>query len=840
MADTTGNEFEADIQDLSGGGSQYKAKLPAYVLDKTLRDVMEGLVKAVSATGNENSKGLQELAEKYKEALEGQTAETTETIEDAEETTRQVIQTEEEKTRQKLEKVRQQEKSDRKKEIEKTAAAIQRGAEKGGRIGSDLLVSAVKGLAVVLGTAGGVLIGSFANLGNGLRTLTDQGQAFGDQLGVGTASTLDNIIAMNLMGITTEQSISILAEYSRAMSTMGQQTLMRLNHSFLEMTDNGLALGVALDEATEMFMQDQQFRARTLNKDRIDTSITAQLTMKSIQNLRGFSAILGQSTDALRQSSEGVMDGNKAFQAFTNSLDANSATNMNAVAKNLVEGLIAVFPQSGEDLGNALLSVAGTGVGAISDFANMLIPLGGSISTEFQGLARRLRDGSIGIDEVPQAIQGIVNAASLNQDQLEQLSVIAGLEGHPMQQVAETIITMQQEASVARDRLQKLADGTGMQFDEVQRTTVGFENIMKSVKGGYNALINSIPIETTKVLGKNFDGLISAFTGRGGISVLNTELQRAGREIGKAIGDTLNDLAPDGDYGKVIRNIIDKMIQVTKYLTEKVGNVIKALNNEGQLDIAGAIRTFIAETIGFLFTAIGEAFQYIPWGTVLKLGAVYVLFTTLTSAIGVAFAIAAMKAGTAFQMAAMRVSAMGGMGGMMGRVGKGVARVAAPVAALGGGLMLASDVAQGDSSGMKGGAIGAGLGLLLGAALAPFTGGLSLAAGLAYAGGGYAVGSMMTGDGGKKNKNRTPQPATVTSPNLAGPTTSSLSTNYLDQMTNPSNNPSNSTVMSAREINKLDRTSDETKALTLLLAENKRLNKQIAQMVDAGLKVKQA
>ena len=51
---------------------------------------------------------------------------------------------------------------------------------------------------------------------------------------------------------------------------MGQSTLIGLNKSFLDATNNGASLGVTLDEATEFFLTDQQFRARTLNKDRID------------------------------------------------------------------------------------------------------------------------------------------------------------------------------------------------------------------------------------------------------------------------------------------------------------------------------------------------------------------------------------------------------------------------------------------------------------------------------------------------------------------------------------------------------------------------------------------
>ena len=101
-----------------------------------------------------------------------------------------------------------------------------------------------------------------------------------------------------------------------------------------------------------------------------------------------------------------------------------------AVARSLVEGLIAVFPTAGEDLSNALLSVAGTGVGAISEFANMLIPLGGTLYDNFQGLANDLRAGTITMEDVPSAIASIVDSSAMNVEELDRLRVIAGLEGH--------------------------------------------------------------------------------------------------------------------------------------------------------------------------------------------------------------------------------------------------------------------------------------------------------------------------------------------------------------------------------------------------------------------------
>ena len=489
---TSGSDFEAKVQDLSGGGNNFSATLPAYVLDKTARDLIESLVKALAKGDTENERGLKNLAQDFKEALGDDTKSNKKASEDAAEAINDAIKNAAEKRLQQAERIANQEAQDAKKEREELQAAIQRGSERGARFTGDLLVSAIKGIATIFSISGGILVSSFANLGSGLRNLTDTGQAFGDQLGAGTSLTSENIVSLNQMGLTTEMAIDSLSAYSRAMSTMGQSNLIGLNKQFLIMTDNGRTLGVTLDEATTFFLQDQQLRARTLNKDRIDQTITAQLTMQSIQNLRGFSAILGQSTDAIRQQSEGVIDSNFAMKAFVNTLSPGRATEMTQVAKSLVDGLIAVFPQQGEELGSALLTVAGTGVGAITQFANMLGPLGGDFYTEFQNLASSLRRGTITMDDVPKAIQGIVEASANNVDNLDNLAVIAGLEGHAMADVAKMVIGMQQDASMARERLAKLAQDNNMEFETIQDVTTGFQNILMTLRGGYSSLLLSL------------------------------------------------------------------------------------------------------------------------------------------------------------------------------------------------------------------------------------------------------------------------------------------------------------------------------------------------------------
>ena len=851
MADkSSGQNFEATITDLSGGGNNYSAKLPSFVLDSTMREVVKGLTEAISNADKENISGLKELNKEYLKALKQQTESLGENTEDSNNKNSEDRKQNTKELAKEVDKILASEKSDTEKKRDKQDAMFQRNFEKAARFQGDLLVSAIKGIAVIFGTAGGIMLNSFSNLGNGLRTLTDTGQAFGDQLGEGTSKSTDNIVAMNLMGFTTEEAVSALSQYSRAMSSMGQSTLVGLNKQFLQLSNNGATLGVTLDEASEMFLTDQQFRARTLNRDKINQSITAQLTIQSIQNLRGFSSILGQSADAIRQTAEGIVEADKSFQAFANTLDPTKATELNAVGRSLVEGLIAVFPESGEEFGTALLSTAGTGIGAISEFARSLIPLGGDLYDSFQSVAGQLQSGSLTLEQVPMALQELVNAASMNSDELDRLRVISGLEG-PQADAAKLIIQMQQEASMTKDRLTQLAKGTGMTYDTIQETTVGFENIMKTLRGGYSSLVNSIPIGAAEQLGTNFDSLLDAVFGQGGISFLTTELQRAGRQIGLAIGDTINSLAgPDG-FRSTITSLIDTIISVTKSFLGRVTRIIQAFERDGKIDFGAVFRQFIFEGVGLVFEAIGLAFSALPWSVIFTSATFLAGWAALTLVISGFFATAATAAGTAFQIAAAKVAASGmlGGGGFMKGAGRLVKGTAITAGIIGGGTAIYNNItAPRDTEYEKkkanrgiGGTI---LGALLGVGalmLVVGSGGLAAAplAAVAAGGAGAYLGNKVGESefvSGKdpKDKEKNKQQALMTSPSMQGPAYTGINTNYLDSMTDL--NSANQSVFSAREINKLDQETPETKALALILAENKRLNRQIQNMISAGLK----
>lgn len=159
----SGQNFTASINSLDGSGGSYSANLPPYVLDKTVRDVMEGLVTAISDSDTENTKGLKDLAKLYKQSLDTQkeSKESNEKgLEDLNETMTEAERLAKQRQEELIKSLNQQ-KADREKYEQKIGEEFARGATKGGRFAGDLIVSAIKGIAVVFGTSVGIVGSEF-------------------------------------------------------------------------------------------------------------------------------------------------------------------------------------------------------------------------------------------------------------------------------------------------------------------------------------------------------------------------------------------------------------------------------------------------------------------------------------------------------------------------------------------------------------------------------------------------------------------------------------------------------------------------------------------------------
>lgn len=662
----------------------------------------------------------------------------------------------------------------------------------------------VKSLVSFGTITGGYLVASVTNTGEALKSLTDVGQAFGDVTGTGTRTTLDNITAFGRLGFTVDQASQIFQTFSRTSAVLGQTRVPDLSKQFLELTNYGQSLGITLDDATQYFLEDVEYRSRILNRDQMRDARHAILSAQSLENLRLFSTALGISTDELRQGSRGMLESNQSIQSLIMNMGQRGPEVQQAL-NDLVGGLKA----SGIDdqLIEGILTVASVGATGASEFLAKIAPIGSEAFQAMTNMGLQIRQGSITLDGVNPLLQSILQTFSTLDTQGTIQALLASELGGEMQQSTQAFIESSRNAEIAlqnfetiEQRNKRFAQQTGQSadmYDPVQEALIAVQNSFKRV------------IATTSVfqtsLVSNIEGFSDFMNNQKGVNrVLEYFAQRVGdigRMFGEAITRFLNRLGGGGpnsvEYG--LRKIVDGLSNVGERLAEFFDRVLMGfLDENNNVNIMGGIINYVKSflqvilppVIGLIGTAIWEGITalFSEQGATLGL-AILGLFASKVVLTAAATGLAGMfmtsrvamtgaqtiwwtsfssmmYAQFATLMTRLNIMAMGGAGAgfLGGRIpGKGggmlgtIGRVATPLAIIGGGMTLIGDgmqMASDDpveaakgSRGMIGGLLGGGLMAGLGLALSPFTGGLSLgltAAGIAAMGGaGYYIGSSI-------------------------------------------------------------------------------------------------
>lgn len=812
-------------------------------LGATLKTTLTAMLKQSGKSDEEIIKTLGVNSEETKKAIETLDTNNTESIETLKNGFHVDIE--------ELKRI-QKDKQDQENQAKKAASEFQKQmGDNFARIGK-LLTSLVTQLIAIGSVSAGFFFASFKNLGEGLRQLTDVGQAFGDIQSDQTQTTVDTILRFNELGITTGDAVAVLEQFSSSAAVLGQSALPTLNKEFLELTNFGVSLGVALDDATQFFQEDLAFRSSLLLRDQINQFRNAEASRLAIENLRTFSALLGRNADDLRQESRSIISADKAFQQLTVSL-ADAGPETQAAAELFLSGLLGAGLPA--DIASAFLDVATVGASGINETLRQLAPFAPELRDEIIGVGMAIRQGAFGLDDVNSAINDIL--MSIDTDDpggIKQL--IANPEiGGALTQTVQAIIEASVNAKNAARNFELLNEG--VQFTELQDGLNEFKNILKLAEGGMSAFRNSIVVGAQRSLGE----LSALFDVTGdGVSRFAQIMSAIGRGLGRVFAEAIdkfigpiNDANPEEMFQMLEDAVYDFGTLVTDFFEDVINGFF---NSSGQLvimrGIANYFFTIIDYALPIFFDLLGKAFieglKFLftsPQGIMLMatgvfLSAVGTMVSAMTTAITLMFAASTpiFQAGIARMFASMGIGgtisgtaagAAGGAGASMLSKAGGVAK---GLGAAGGVAMLGSDIYQGDTSGMIAGGLGAGLAIGLGLALAPFTGGGSLGflalAGLG--GGGYAIGSMIGGDGGRSNdraQENTEALESAQAQSTISQTSFSrknLSLGFIREATDltPTGQVDGMTNVEARQIDEL---SVEAKTLIEILAQNKRSNK---------------
>ena len=716
----------------------------------------------------------------------------------------------------------------------------------------NLLQKLVTGLFAVGVTGVGVFFSSIQNLGNGLKTLTDVGGAFGDVQRQGTISTVENITKLNQLGLTTDQAVGLLANFSQTAAVLGQSAIPRLNQQFLKLTEFGTELGVALDDATQFFQEDLAFRTSILLRDRINQFETARASEQGIKNLRMFSTLLGRSADDLRNESRSIIDNDKAFQQLLVTLGPLGEDVVNAT-DSLFQGLKAAnIPD--EVLGG-ILEVATIGSEAASDFINALGPFAPELRDELTGLGMAIRNGSITMDQVQSRVLGVLNAVeTTDTGNLKQL--VAALP-NDLQQVVQQLIGFSVDAANARENFQ-MGEVAG-RFSDIQRAMTNFENVLKLGQGALSTFKNSL------VLGAE-SGLSQFAEALGSASDANSRLSQIASRVGETLGGIFNRFVQrlfGGDFvnnfDATLNSIVNGLNKFGDKLIDFVDDVMEGFfDSKGQFDLIGGIGNYLKAALGAALEIVLEALlvalpaffgalfgnQEVRRGLIKAFAALFAL-SSLYSIFSTAMMALWMSIGpgmlTSWNLLMTKMAARGMAGGTSffgGGKMKGVGNVLKIGGAVVAGGMVAKDaydVVAGTDGGASGKNIGGTIGGAIGALgffLGPLGGAIGMAAGNFI---GNKIGSLFDKRDEKQEKKEQVaeakqqqqqqqiQYASVQQRNRGG-----LSLDFLDAAAGAESMDG----MSVGERREIDETSNETKLLTLIAAELKMSNKKLGEIVD--------
>lgn len=372
-----------------------------------------------------------------------------------------------------------------------------------------------------LANFGGAMVSTVAT---GLITLVSGAKDLGDEFaklqmtgtGMDTAgmSALNLTTSLNALGMSTESALSVMAEYSSVIQTVGRQAFVDVNKQFMNITGSGTRLGLTLDQAADVLAEDLELRQALGMIQDISTNKQAKLSAQLFEQQLQATTILGKSIDDIRGAAKQALTDNAQVQLaimqvtagmdpdaaaeFTNGLQK-AAGDMAAVGidQNIINGVmeaalapVAFMGPAGAELNKALTALdaaAGSSLRAQIQAANAAKQRGDM--DEFNRIM-----GSFD-DEMMKA------AAGLDENDLKQLMIQLPQLGPAAEKLG---ISLGQLRLASRNA----ADAANAQVNPLAESAKAFDNATSQLSAGMNMAMNNL----SGALGGPMQALSEAFT----------------------------------------------------------------------------------------------------------------------------------------------------------------------------------------------------------------------------------------------------------------------------------------------------------------------------------------
>ena len=475
-------------------------------------------------------------------------------------------------------------------------------AKAGGLFGS--AIDKIVGLSLVaLGTATTLITTKFDQLGNTFNSLSQSGLAL-------EGSTAMNVAAFNELGMSTEKASRFMLENAQAVRVLGQNATPGLVDAFLQLTNNGIDLGMSLQDTIGMFGDELALRTQLLNIGALDINQRRQMA-SDIGNLSrqqlAYSKALGISTTVQREFVESVLGNNQMFMASTLRFSDSMNSRVLPEIQSFLSGMRAMGGDAGGELSAAILEAASMGAIGFSDAAFGFITVLPQLSGAMQDVISGFEDGSL--NGMTATMAFVNELGNLTEYEKQRVFLLARAGDQNAQVMAKAIKQFEQ----ATQNAQKV----GYELENVQKGFNAFNTVIDKIKGTFSSFFNMF-----------MDG------------------------FGSAVGDVTNIMS---DLTKQINNLLSVLFatlfgvsregKTVKEVFKEVGQEVGRRFNSAIVYASSYLEAFVEATEGMSFgeimsnvgDSLGVAIRdLIPWGTIgkyLMLGIGAVTFTAIATGI---------------------------------------------------------------------------------------------------------------------------------------------------------------------------------------------------------------
>ena len=441
----------------------------------------------------------------------------------------------------------------------------------GGKLGGVgwLLDKLAGGALLALTSVATLTTAKFMQLGNALNSLSQSGLAL-------EGSTIQNIAALNQLGMGTEGATKLMIENAQAFRVLGQSATTDVISSFLDVTSQGNKLGMSLNDTISLIGDELTLRTQLFSLAKLDQSqqkaMMQGVAVLSKEQLT-YSKALGVSTETQREFTQQVLGNNQMLMASFLRMPTETQAGLTTGLESFLSGMRAMGGEAGGEIAAAVLEAASMGAIGFSDAAFGFITVLPSMAENFQGV---IRDFESGFFDGKQAAEALTNQlGNLSDGEKSRVFLIARTGDEQAKMMAKAIRQFEQASEAMKKQ--------GTTLGAVQKGFNALNTIISKFKGILSTITNNFMTGFGEGI-EDLTGFMEGFSNRfqllflrffgleKGIGSTSNAIQDFGKTIGQSLGDKI---------GKML-TYMEGFIKGLDGLTfgEKIANIIVVMGGE--------------------------------------------------------------------------------------------------------------------------------------------------------------------------------------------------------------------------------------------------------------------